>query len=78
MVHMTALAFAVYQIGLNLAQMALIGDLESLADAELALTIWDVLLSGLPLLLFAMIGVGLFTRQILGAPLTVWVCTAPP
>ncbi len=63
MVHMTALAFAVYQIGLNLAQMALIGDLESLADAELALTIWDVLLSGLPLLLFATVGVGLFTRR---------------
>lgn len=63
MVHMTALVFAVYQIGLNLAQMALIGDLETLADTELALTIGDVLLSGLPLLLFATVGVGLFVRR---------------
>ena len=63
MVHMTALAFAVYQIGLTLGQMALIGDLESLIDDELALTIWDVLLSGVPLVLFALIGVGLFIRR---------------
>jgi membrane protease YdiL (CAAX protease family) len=62
-VHTTALVFAVYQIGLSLGQLALIGSLENLADAELALTIWDVLLSGVPLTLFAVVGVGLFIRR---------------
>jgi membrane protease YdiL (CAAX protease family) len=63
MVHMTALAFAVYQIGLNLGQLALIGDLENLVDAELAISIWDVLLSGTLLLVFALVGVGLSVRR---------------
>ncbi len=62
-VHMTALAFAVYEVGLTLGQMALIGDLSNLAEAEMSLTIWDVLLSGLPLLLLALAGVGLFVRR---------------
>jgi membrane protease YdiL (CAAX protease family) len=63
MVHMTALAFAIYQIGLSLGQMALIGNLETLTDAELALTVWDVLLTGLPFVLFALLGVGLLIRR---------------
>jgi membrane protease YdiL (CAAX protease family) len=63
LVHMTALAFAIYQIGLSLGQMALIGDLENLIDAELALTVWDVLLSGVPLALFALLGVGFVIRR---------------
>ncbi len=63
LVHMTALAFAVYQLGLSLGQMALIGDLENLIDPELSLSIWDVLLSGIPLLLFALAGVGLWIRR---------------
>lgn len=63
LVHMTALSFAVYQIGLSLGQMALIGDLENLIQAELALTVWDVLLSGIPFLLFALAGVGLLIRR---------------
>jgi hypothetical protein len=62
-VHMTALAFAVYQIGLSLGQMVLIGDLENLANAELALDIWDVVLSGVPLALIGLAGVGLFVRR---------------
>jgi len=62
-VHTTALAFAVYQIGLSLGQIALIGNLETLTDAELALSIWDVLLTGVPLALFALVGVGLFIRR---------------
>ena len=45
-VHMTALVLAAYEIGLSLAQMALIGGLDRLADAGLELTPWDVLLSG--------------------------------
>jgi membrane protease YdiL (CAAX protease family) len=63
LVHMAALVLAVYEIGLNLGQMALIGDLENLTDIELALTIWDVLLTGVPFLIFALVGVGLFVRR---------------
>jgi membrane protease YdiL (CAAX protease family) len=63
LVHMTALAFAIYQIGLSLGQMALIGDLELLANAEDLLTIWDVILSGVPFVLFALVGVGLLIRR---------------
>lgn len=62
-VHMTALAFVVYQIGLSLAQMALIGSLENLIQADLELTVRDVILSEVPLLLFALFGVGLFIRR---------------
>ena len=63
LVHMTALAFAVYQIGLSLGQMALLGDLELLANAEDVLTIWDVILSGIPFVIFALAGVGLLIRR---------------
>jgi membrane protease YdiL (CAAX protease family) len=63
LVHTTALVLAVYQIGLSLGQMALIGDLENLLEADFALTIWDLLLSALPLLLFTLVGVGLFIRR---------------
>lgn len=63
LVHMTALAFATYQIGLSLGQMALIGDLELLANAEDVLTIWDVILAGVPLVIFALAGVGLLIRR---------------
>jgi membrane protease YdiL (CAAX protease family) len=63
MVHTTALVYAVYWVGLSLGQMALIGDLENLAQVELSLTVWDVLLNGIPLLLFAVIGVGWITRR---------------
>jgi uncharacterized protein len=63
LVHMTALAFVVYQIGLSLAQIALIGGLENLAQAGLELTVRDVILSEVPLLLFALFGVGLFIRR---------------
>jgi membrane protease YdiL (CAAX protease family) len=62
-VHTTALAFAIYQIGLSLGQMALIGDLETLTTTEFALTIWDVVLTGLPLVLVGLAGVGLFVRR---------------
>lgn len=63
LVHMTALAFAVYEVGLVLGEMALIGDLSTLAEAAQALTPWDVVLSGVPLLLLALAGVGLFVRR---------------
>lgn len=62
-VHTTALAFAVYQIGASLGQMALIGDLENLTNLGLALDIWDLLLTGLPLTLLALLGVGILIRR---------------
>ena len=62
-VHGTALTFVIYQIGLSLAQTALIGNLETLTDVEMRLTIWDVILSGIPLTLLALAGVGLFIRR---------------
>lgn len=62
-VHMTALAFAVYQIGLSASQLALFGSLETLAATDLVLSEWDVLLSGVPLFIFALLGVGLWVRR---------------
>ena len=62
-VHTTALAFAVYQIGLSLGQMAIIGDLENLVATQFALTVWDILLTGLPLVLVGLAGVGLYIRR---------------
>lgn len=62
-VHTTALAFTVYQIGASLGQMALIGDLENLTELGLSLDIWDVLLTGLPLTLLALLGVGIIIRR---------------
>ena len=62
-VHTTALAFAVYQIGLSLGQMAIIGDLENLVATEFALTMWDILLTGLPLVLVGLASVGLLIRR---------------
>jgi membrane protease YdiL (CAAX protease family) len=69
MVHTTALAFAAYLMGLSLAQAALIGDLENLILAGLSLTVWDVLLTGLAMLLFALAGVGLVVRRDVGETL---------
>jgi membrane protease YdiL (CAAX protease family) len=63
LVHMTALAFAIYQIGLSLGQIALIGGPQSLIQSGTALTVWDVVLSGLPLALLGLAGVGLLIRR---------------
>lgn len=63
LMDMTALSFAAYQLGASLGQMALIGSLETLTESGLALTVWDVLLSGVPLVLFAVAGVGWLIRR---------------
>jgi membrane protease YdiL (CAAX protease family) len=62
-VHMTALSFALYEVGLSLAQTAMIGDLSNLTETGMSLSTWDVLLSGLPLLLFGVLGTGLLVRR---------------
>ena len=63
MVHTTAVVYAVYLVGGSLAQAALIGDLENLILVGLSLSVWDVLLTGLTMLLFALVGVGLVVRR---------------
>lgn len=62
-VHVTGLAFAVYFVGLTLAQVALIGDLSRLASVETRLSVPDILATTLPLALMALAGVGLFVRR---------------
>ncbi len=62
-VHATALAYGAYLMGISLGEMTLIGDLANLVEIELSLSIWDVLLTGLPMILFALVGVGLFVRR---------------
>jgi membrane protease YdiL (CAAX protease family) len=43
--------------------MTLIGDLENLIAAEMALTITDVIVTSIPFIVFALAGVGLFIRR---------------
>lgn len=62
-VHTTALTFAVYFVGLTLAQVALIGDLSKLASVEARQTVLDVLAITLPLALIALAGVGFLMRR---------------
>jgi membrane protease YdiL (CAAX protease family) len=62
-VHATALALAVLGMGLNLSQVALIGGLDVVAQAEGQIPFTELLLSNLPLGLFAFVGVGLWVRR---------------
>jgi len=68
-VHTTALAFAVYFVGLTLAQMAFIGDLSKLTSVEVRQSALDMVATTLPLALMALVGVGFLTRRDFGATL---------
>jgi membrane protease YdiL (CAAX protease family) len=68
-VHTTALAFAVYFVGLTLAQVTLIGDLSKLTSVEARLSVLDMLTTTLPLALVALAGVGFPMRRDLRATL---------
>jgi membrane protease YdiL (CAAX protease family) len=68
-VHTTALAFAIYFVGLTLAQVALIGDLSKLTSVEVRLSVLDMLAATSPLALMALAGVGFLMRRDLGATL---------
>jgi len=68
-VHTTALAFAVYFVGLTLAQVALIGDLSRLTSVEARLSVLDMLATTLPLALMALAGAGFLMRRDLRATL---------
>jgi len=62
-VHTTALAFAVYFVGLTLAQMAFIGDLSKLTSVEVRQSALDMVATTLPLALMALVGVGFLMRR---------------
>lgn len=68
-VHTTGLAFAVYFVGLTLAQVALIGDLSKLTSVEARLSAPDIVATTLPLALMALAGVGFWVRRDLRATL---------
>ena len=62
-VHATALALAVLATGLNFSQVPLLGGLDTLAASDAQIPFLDLLLSNLPIGLFALIGVGFLVRR---------------
>ena len=62
-VHATALARAVQAMGLNFAQVPLLGGLDVLAESTAQIPFLDLLASNLPIGLFALIGVGFLVRR---------------
>ena len=62
-VHATALTLAVLVTGLNLAQVPLIGGLSALAESTAQVALLDLLISSLPIGLFALVGVGFLIRR---------------
>jgi hypothetical protein len=62
-VHATALMLACLGMGLNLAQVVLVGGLDVIAQMEGQVPFLDLFLSTLPLALFALIGVGYLIRR---------------
>jgi len=62
-VHTTALALAVLAMGLNLSQVPLLGGLSALAESSAQVAFMDLLVSNLPIGLFALVGVGFLTRR---------------
>jgi membrane protease YdiL (CAAX protease family) len=67
-VHTTALVFAVYLLGLTLAQLPFVGGLEGLESLDVPLGPAELWMQALALLLMAVIGVGLGLRR--GVPET--------
>lgn len=62
-VHATALAMAVLVMGLNLSQVPLVGGLSVLAESAAQIAFLDLLVSNLPIGLFALVGVGFLIRR---------------
>ncbi len=58
-----ALTFAIYFVGLTALEMLLLGGVEGLALIEISLSTWDLLLGGLALVIFALLGVGWGLRR---------------
>jgi len=68
-IHAVALALAGLGIGLNFAQLPLIGGLDTLAESTFQVAFVDLLVSNLPIGLFAFVGVGFLIRR---APRETW------
>lgn len=62
-VHATALMLAVLAVGLNFSQLPLIGGLDALAESTAQVPFVDLLISNLPIGLFAFVGVGFLVRR---------------
>jgi len=62
-IHATALSLAVLAVGLNVSQVPLIGGLRSLADLEMPFNFFSLIVSNIPIILFAFVGVGFVIRR---------------
>jgi membrane protease YdiL (CAAX protease family) len=62
-VHTAALVLAVLVVGLNLSQVPLIGGLDVLTESAAQVAFFDLLISNLPIGLFALVGVGFLVRR---------------
>ncbi|HET90273.1 MAG TPA: CPBP family intramembrane metalloprotease [Chloroflexi bacterium] len=62
-IHALALGLAVLAVGLNLAQVPLIGGLEVMAASTAQIPFMDLVLSNVPIVLFALAGVGFMIRR---------------
>ncbi len=63
MVNVTALVFAIYLLGMTPVQLALLGDLENLANLESVLGTSELWQQGAAFILMGLIGVGLWIRR---------------
>jgi membrane protease YdiL (CAAX protease family) len=62
-IHATALALGILALGLNSSQVLLVGGLDVLAESDNQLTLLDLVLSNVPIGLFALVGVGFLIRR---------------
>ncbi|HEY65028.1 MAG TPA: CPBP family intramembrane metalloprotease [Caldilineae bacterium] len=61
--HAISLSFAAFLVGLTAIQLALLGDLEHLADRDIRLGFAEIWAQGIGLTLVGLVGVGLWTRR---------------
>ncbi len=62
-VHTVSLSFAVFLVGLTATQLAMLGDLENLADVGVAVGPMQVWAQGIGLTVVGLTGIGLWTRR---------------
>ncbi len=62
-IHALALGLAVLAVGLNLSQVPLIGGLGVMAASDAQIPFLDLVLSNVPIVLFALVGVGFLIRR---------------
>lgn len=62
-VHTVSLSLAIFLVGLTATQLAMLGDLEHLADAGVAVGPMQIWAQGIGLTVIGLIGIGLWTRR---------------